>query len=367
MLVALISSSCTTNTEPRSGAPGTPENTPTPSASSTPATVVRASLVGVNPVDLPVLPTSKSGMPEKIPPMDAELPSLLDDLPGRAVLVVNPKITTLNIWVESWSDLDLLFYGIDGRWRRLSLDDLQLPESLIYSDTYGSGQLSSDGRWWSGPSSAGTVTLNLATGQVDTVPGHGIWVRGQHALLTSRGRVITVPEGRVVARVPYPLGVGYEPDGTPLSLMRDKYGQAVLVEWRGTSRHTRAVVPGATPPRFAKPPGTRRRFFFPAELAGVAATTGQFATYDSRGRNRVAVVAADSATGDTIGEVTFDRRDLRTTYTDTWLDDQTLLIATVPYFLAWRPSTGELFRVTDARSMRHNLWDLGVAADTSAR
>jgi len=307
-------------------------------------------------------------MPDTIPPMDAELPSLLDDLPGRAVLVVNPKITTLNIWVDSWSELDLLFYGVDGHWRRLSLDDLRLPESLIYSDTYGSGELSSDGRWWSGPTDEGIVAVNLATGAVHTLRlSPGTWIRGQHAILSSRGYQIMVPGGRVLGRVPYQYGVGYEPDGTPLSLLRDRYGQADLVEWRGSVGHTRADVSGATPPRFAMPPGSTRRFYYPAEISGVAATDGQFATAVSRGRNRLTVLAADSSTGDTLGELTFDLRDLNLTYADTWLDTQTFLIVADPYFLAWRPSTGELFRVTDARSISGNYWEVSVAADTFAR
>jgi len=66
-------------------------------------------------------------------------------------------------------------------------------------------------------------------------------------------------------------------------------------------------------------------------------------------------VVADSTTGDLIGEISWKRRDFQLSYTDVWLDDQTLLNATVPHFVAWRPSTGELFRVTDARSIDEHL------------
>lgn len=79
-------------------------------------------------------------------------------------------------------------------------------------------------------------------------------------------------------------------------------------------------------------------------------------------------MVADSATGEQIGEITWKRRDFQLSYTDVWLDDQTLLIATVPYFVAWRPSTGEVFRVTDAQSITENdYWDISVAQETLAR
>ena len=305
-------------------------------------------------------------MPATVPRSDAALPSLLDN-PGRSVLVVNPNITTLNTAVESWSELDLLFFGIDREWRRLSMADLGLSDSLIYGDTFGSGELSSDGRWWAGPSRAGIIVLDLTTRRTHIIrtPHPGTWIRGQHAILSSGGLEISVPSG-TVNRVPYTSsGVGYEPDGTPVSLIRDADGQAALVEWLGNSYSLRTAIPGATPPRQVKPPGARR-IFRASELTGVEATEEQIATKVLHGRNRLTVIAADSANGDTIGEVTWDLRELSLTYTDTWLDAQTLLIAAAPYFVAWRPSTGELFRVTDARSLSDRYWTISSAEDATA-
>jgi len=372
LLLALGLSSCTDEADPGGGSPRSERPTAPPSESAVPPTtpVVRASLVGVDTGKLPQLPPSSGlGMPSAIPRPDANLPSLHDDLPGRAVLVVNPKITTLNMSVQEWSELTLLFFGVDGRWRRLSMADLGLSESLIPNDTFGAGELSWDGRWWAAPTHTGIVALDLTTGTTHTVRirHSGTWVRGRHAMLSTVGKEISVPQG-TFTQVPYfSGGVGYEPDGTPVSLIRNAFGQAALVEWRGVSYHERAVVPAAEPPRFVMPPGSHRKVFRAGELTGVAAAEGRFATNVSRGRNRLAVVVADSATGTTIGELTLDKREFSLTYVDTWLDNQTLLIAAVPDFVAWRPSTGELFRVTDARPLTDAYWDITSARDATAR
>lgn len=172
--------------------------------------------------------------------------------------------------------------------------------------------------------------------------------------------------GGVVTRVPYDAAqVGYEPDGTPLSLERGPGGQAVLVEWRGRSRHTRAVVPGISPPRSRIATDSARRVIAGDQLTGVYPTQGQFATTQLRGPAAVGVVVVDSGSGESKAELTMARGEL--SYEDVWLDHHTLLIARAPYFVAWRPSTGKLFRVTDARSLRNNYWDISVASGTLAR
>jgi hypothetical protein len=365
LIVALISS-CTDGAEQADRPPGTREGSSASSGStpSAPHTVVRASLAGVNTADLPLLPPS-TGMPEAIPPIDAPLPSLLDDLPGRAVVVIRPEIATVNAPVPRWSELDLLFFGVDGRWRRLSMEDLGLSESLTYSDTFGSGALSSDGRWWACPSKHGVIALNLATGETHMVTTQGssgslTWVPGRNAILTN-GSETTVPGGEVT-HLPYSSGsVGHEPDGTPLSVERGSDGQAVLVEWRGSTRRARAVVPSVTAPRRRVTGKTNRRIIAANELTGVDATQGLFAMSERRGRDGLAIVVADSTTGEQIGEMTWGRRDFELFYT-AWLDDETLLIATAPWFLGWRPSTGEIFRTTDARSIdEDDCWEISVA------
>jgi hypothetical protein len=157
-VVTVLGSACTGGGEQPSGAPG---NGPTAMAPSDPTSSARqvavgASLAGVDTGTLPRLSPSIR-LPNTIPPVDAAVPSLLDDLPGRAVVVINPEITTLNSPGEGWSGLTLLFFGVDGRWRRLAMEDLGLPDSAIYGDTYSSGALSTDGRWWVGPTDRGMV------------------------------------------------------------------------------------------------------------------------------------------------------------------------------------------------------------------
>lgn len=373
VLAAVLVSSCTGNdTGPESDdAPSNKPSTTEPSHSDSPTrTVVRSSLAGVDTADLPRLPASATGMPRTIPRIDAPLPSLLDDLPGRAAVVINPEITTLNSRVQSWSEFNLLFFGVDGRWRRLNMGDLGLPESALYTDTVGSGELSADGRWWAGPVDRGIVALNLATGETHLVAipdglGAPTWVPGRDVLLTN-GVQTTVPDG-VQTDVPYSSGsVGHEPDGTPLSLERGADGEAVLIEWRGSTRHPRTTVMGVSAPRHQINSGATRRVIAANQLSPVYPTRGQFAVTQSRGRDGLVVVVADSKTGEHVAELSWTRRDVELFYDDTWLDEKTLLVATAPHFVAWRPATGKLFRVTDAPSLG-DYWDISVAPQALAR
>lgn len=325
-------------------------------------------------VDISTLPRltgdDARGLPARIPSMDADLPSLLEDLPGRAVMVVNPEIT-LYPW-PTWSELDVLVYGVDGRWRRLNLGDLGLDKSLRYYDTFASGSLSTDGRWWTAPTRGGSLLLNMRTGAVKLLSiDPGVWVQGRNAILT-RGVVTSIPDGKRT-KVPYDFGnVGFEPDGTPLSLERGPDGEALLVEWRGRSRTIRTEVVGLNPPP-QRLSGRRRSdgMILPAQLSSVVATNGMVANSQFRGRDGLAIIAVDSATGQKIGEVTWKRStgrgdqyragDFDLYYDDWWLDHETLLIAARPYFLAWRPRTGEVFRVTDARSVPNGYWEPTIA------
>ena len=361
-VLVVLASSCTEAAGPHDGPGGRPSN---PAAeSSAPRQLVNASLAGVDTADLPALVTSSGGMPRTIPRRNAVLPSLLDDLPGRALLVINPAITTFDAPVRSWSELELLFFGVDGRWRRLGMEALGLSPSLIYSDTFGAGKLSTNGRWWAGPTRDGMVVLNLASGMTRIVPtegsvGSAVWVPGRNSILTN-GSEVTVPGG-VVTHVPYSsISVGFEPDGTPLSLERGPDGQAVLVEWRGGSQQPRTVVPGISPPRRRIKHVPKHGLLAVDQLTGVNPTRGQFATLEFVGKDGLALVVADSISGDLLGQLTWTRRDFELFY-DVWLDDETLLVATAPYFVAWRPATGELFRVTDARSLGDNYREVSVA------
>jgi hypothetical protein len=353
--VALLSvlGACTGSSEETVVARRTLPTTTSSVAVTTPlnSDVVRTAFDRADVAHLPWLAPSATEMPRTVPSPDAPLPSLLDYLPGRAVLVVNPRISTLGAPVRSWSKLRLEFFGVDGHWTRLSLGDLGLAGSLTYPDTYGAGELSADGRWWAGSTRSGVVALNLATGRIWTFParwGFGAWIPGRHAFL-SGDEMVTVPQG-VVSRAPYSWSqVGYEPGGVPLSWQRGPDGEAVLVEWDGGTRRRRAVVEGVVPPRAG-------------QLWGVQATRGQFATTELRD-SHAWIGVFDSQTGEPrafLNHASGSELSYRA-----WLNPRVLLIAQSPYFLAWMPSTGHLYRVTDARTLRRDYWDINFAAPST--
>lgn len=255
---------------------------------------VTIDLSGAVPAQLPLLSGDRWGMPASIPALGAPLPSLLDDLPGRAVVAIAPDVSVLNAPMAGWARLRLLFYGTDGHWRRLDLGDLGLPAAATYTDSYGSGTLSPDGRWWAGPTRHGAVLVDLRTGQVRRAPLRGSpgtlrWDQTRRAVLTSRQAT-----DRVVA------------DGRALLADRQPH------------------------------PDARHRL---------------------RPHRTVAVVATEPGTGRRLGALTYPRGQL--TYADTWLDDETLLVATSPYLLAWQPARHRLYRVTDGRSLG-DYWALSV-------
>lgn len=360
ILVLTLVTACTSGADEPARRPA---DSPVTTSSPAPP-VVRSELRPERIGDLAPLDRS-SRMPRSIPSIDAPLPTLLDDLPGRAVMVVRPGIATLNAAVRAWSDITLLFYGADGRWRRLSMDELGLPPSLRYQDTFGSGSLSSDGLWWAGPSARGLIALNLTTGATHVVPVRGgvgsfTWVPGGHTVLTN-GWTTAVPGG-AAARVPYPAsGVGFEPDGRPLSILRGSGGRPVLVEWRGRDRHPVTVVDGLSAParRISR---SRAGVIASSALRGVGATVGRVAGVEIGEDDDFSVVVADSTTGRKVGELTWTGPKVPLAYVS-WLDEDTVLIATVPQFVAWRPATGELFRVTDARRIdRSAYWQVAIAS-----
>lgn len=314
--------------------------------------VAVARLDRVRPAALPPLPDGDDELPRHIPSGKAALPSLLDDLPGRAVMALRRDITQFNAPVASWSEIDILFFGADGRWRRLELEDLGLSDDTTYTDTYDAGQLSPDGRWWMGYARTEVILLNLATGEVRMQPIPGSrssgarWVPGRNAIMVN-GFEIDL-RTRATTRTPYKstFEVGFEPDGTALSVVRGEDGQANLVPWSRNGQRLRAVLPNLKGPRRVSP------------ALGVSATADHFVVVQSRGEDRVAYVVADSQTGVPVGELIRTRGVLF--YVDDWLDNRAILVAAEPYFLAWRPWTGELFRVTDARSLG-GYWTISTA------
>lgn len=105
-------------------------------------------------------------VPRTVPEVNTPLPSLLDDLPGRAVVASYVPRATTDINGEA-----VEFYGVDGRWRRLVLGDLGLPPNEWNGvDTYGAGALSPNGRWWAGSMIDGMFVVDLREGSTMTIP-----------------------------------------------------------------------------------------------------------------------------------------------------------------------------------------------------
>ena len=152
-----------------------------------------------------------SNVPRTVPEPQDSLPSLLDDLPGRALIA-----SYVPRYALGFDDEAIEFYGLDGRWRRLALGDLDLPyDGWFGGDTYGAGALSPDGRWWAGPMLGGMFLVDLSDGSttVRRVPGasrHAMawfaWSPDSDELrltLARRSTRVTVPG---VTLQPFPRG-----------------------------------------------------------------------------------------------------------------------------------------------------------------
>ena len=156
-------------------------------------------------------------VPRTVPEPEDSLPSLLEDPPGRAIVasyIPRPD-------GAGWSGEAIEFYGVDGRWRRLSLGDLDLPPAgWAGYDTYGAGALSPDGRWWAGPMLSGFFLVDMRDGHVRVgapvdrpigragMASFGWSPDSDELVLTARGRAsrVTVPNMR---RTPYPRPRAY--------------------------------------------------------------------------------------------------------------------------------------------------------------
>jgi hypothetical protein len=219
------------------------------SSSPTPATIPPQTwadaLGNVSPVTMPdSLPrlAARTNMPTSVPRTNEDLPALLDDLPGRAVMtwyLAPPS----GCDVQGWARETIDFYGVDGTWRRLNMADLGLPDSAWPGcQTYGAGSLSPDGRWWVTGAKGLFVLLNLESGHLVTrdsrVGWPGSWAQNSEQLATAgmkSGSLWQVPgihltdtPGMKDAGLSWPLpGGGYvtdddtksnDPDGGSMTL-----------------------------------------------------------------------------------------------------------------------------------------------------
>lgn len=351
-----------------------PQLAPPPVAASDPASERRALPSPQRLLDsgLDRLPRLRTRLPRSVPERAVAFPSLLTDPPGRALLAYHAPEGFGFHGPEGWASETLLFFGRDRRWRSLRMGELGLPaDAWPFADTYGAGELSPDGRWWAGRSSAGVVLLDLSTGQhrlVDTGTDWVAeirWLSDSRAYLVTNGRVgrrgrtqrVAVPDLQVT-ELPFRLWqVGIAPDDTAYSLRRIRVGEAELVEHRGAELvpHGRLLLPGL---------GRDLQ-----RLWGVAATEGRFAIWHQphpRDFRRSELVVVDSTSMEVEARLVFDNRDGVVRFYN-WLDPETMLLETADGIVAWRPGSARLLRVLDVPPAAANhYWSVDLAGPVGA-
>ncbi len=302
-----------------------------------------------------------------LPAADAPLPSVLDDPPGRARIAYHPP----EWWDDAagWASETVLLEGVDGRWRRLDLSDLGPPESAWPgSDTYGSGELSPDGRWWAGKSRIGVILLDLRSGEHRLVALDTDWVAQVKWLPDSSGfvvayglgnrsglraRRVTVPDLRT-RPVPYEVWeVGFEPDGTPLTLRRTRRGDYDVVASPGPRAEVRGSVSLPLPGRLNRAIGT-----YP--------TTGRYAVItQNRSARLLDLVVLDAASNEVEDVLRLDQG--RVQLGDLWwLDPRTLLIQARDGLFVWDLRAGAVRPITTGPGYNGQdwwAWTLDVATD----
>lgn len=290
-----------------------------------------------------------------LPAADALLPSVLDDPPGLARIAYHPP----EWWADAdgWASETVLFQGTDDRWRRLSLADLGLPEDAWPGrDTYGSGELSPDGRWWAGRSRIGVILLDLRSGEHRVVDLDTDWVAQVTWLPDSSGFVVayglgnrpglradrvSVPDLRR-RPVPYEVWeVGFEPDGTPLTLRRTRTGEYDVVASPGSDGQVRATVSLPLPGRLSR-------------ALAAHPTAGRYAVVtQGRGARRTDLVVLDAASNEVENVLRLDRVQLWDLW---WRDPRTLLLQTRDGLYVWDLRAGSVRQVADGPPRNGEDW-----------
>lgn len=310
-----------------------------------------------------------------LPDADDVVASVLDDPPGRARMAYHPP----EWWGDAtgWASETVLLLGTDGRWRRLALDDLGLPESTWPgADTYGSGELSPDGRWWAGKSRAGVILLDLRTGEHRLVELETDWVAQVKWLPDSTAFAVayglgnrsgleaarvSVPDLRIRS-LPYEVWeVGFEADGTPLTLRRTPEGEYDVVAWPRTRNAVRGTVALPLAGRLARKIG-------PYPTSGRLAVITQ-----DRSSRLLDLVVLDATSHDVravlrmatprvrVGEIWW----LGDVW---WLDSRRLLLQTRDGLAVWNVDDGSVRAVAGAPAYNGEswwAWTLDVATDVS--
>lgn len=362
-VLLVLTSSCTAD-----GASGPVPNMGTTDQSAAPSTsgdqVAEQRLLSSDPATFPLLPTA---LPRHVPPRPQALPSVLEDPPSRVLMTYHPP-ESFQEDAEGWASEQVLFYGADGRWRRLGMEDLRLPEAAWPGpDTYGAGELSPDGHWWAANSLAGVVLLNLRTGdsrlvrlplprvaQLTWLPDSSSFVAFYGDGPATRTIKVSVPHARFTP-VPYQqYRVGFEEDGTPVALERLPDGQARMVAWQGRRKVGRGRVPAWLVQNMSPMPVLSAPDWF----ALVASPPNRF--------RKVRVAVVDSATREVQAVLRVRPDDHHVHGLVGWLDAETLLLQTAHHIVAWRPNERRIYRVTEAPpSKPATWWTVNVATDAA--
>ncbi len=322
-----------------------------------------AVVVQTLPSDLTSLPRLRTALPRRVPTGISSLSALTDNPPGRATMVYHPA----ERWPErdeGWSSETLLFHGSDGRWRRLRMDELGLSDaSWPGPDTYGAGSLSPDGRRWAGKSRAGVILLDLGSGRAQVVDLGSDWIawvgwRDDRSLVVGHGshgrraELVELP-GRTRTLLPYDYWqADYAPNGTAYSLRAAGRGRAEVVSWRGDSPVSLgdAAIPGLRD--------------WDGDMVGPDVTDGRLLFFVQRAPYRIidfVVVGTDGL--EIEARLHLSSRQRMNHRGAKWLDPETVLLETGPGLVAWRPDSGEFFRVLSAPTPRNGFASLDVAAD----
>jgi hypothetical protein len=271
-------------------------------------------------------------LPRSFPSDDATLPDLHSDPPGRAVLAYHPRE-----WFEGggWASERVLLLGVDGRWRSLELDDLDVPESAWPGpDTYGAGELSPDGRLWAGRTNDGALFVDLGTG---------------------RSRQVAIPGSK------YSSYAAWRADGSRLDVVQYLHGEAGRTTWSMDPRTDEARRSARSLPPFGRSPrGTLRSLVaqgVPRDHVEYGALVGP--TYTLLALRR-SVLAVDGSTAAPVARL---RSGL---LVHAWLDGYRLLVSHGPSGLVvWHVDTGSVELVTRVppRTGAGRYWSASVATD----
>lgn len=356
------------------GCAGGEDRAAPPSAPPDPGVRPTAAEVEVQrvPRELGSLPRLRSALPRDVPTDVGSVPRLLDDLPGAATMAYHPPE-----WLpgepSGWASETMLFHGVDGRWRRLRMDELGLPETTWPGDdTYGAGSLSPDGRRWAAQTLAGVIVLDLRTGRMRTIDlGSGsrvgtIWVEWRpdgRSLVADywdhghRTALITLPSWRPTT-LPYRAGQArQDPAGTPWSVRYLGRNRVEVFRWEGGKPVSLGTV---------TVPGTPRR----GRLWSPPVTHGRllpFVQPESARTLDLVVIQTDPLTVEArlhLGHrehVSGQHANLNAR----WLDPDTVLFTTRRTVLAWRPLEGRFLRVTALPDPGPGWATIDVAADAA--